>query len=118
MNGQFLINNKPILFKGVNRHEHDEFTGHVVSRESMLKDIEIMKNNNINSVRTSHYPNDPYWYELCDEYGLYVIDEANVESHGLVIKKRILQHLNLSLTTCTWIDGFEWLKETKITLQL
>ena len=86
-NGQFLINNKPILFKGVNRHEHDEFTGHVVSRESMLKDIEIMKNNNINSVRTSHYPNDPYWYELCDEYGLYVIDEANVESHGFGYKK-------------------------------
>ena len=87
-NGQFLINNKPILFKGVNRHEHDEFTGHVVSRESMLKDIEIMKNNNINSVRTSHYPNDPYWYELCDEYGLYVIDEANVESHGFGYKKQ------------------------------
>ena len=86
-NGQFLINKKPILFKGVNRHEHDEFTGHVVSRESMLKDIEIMKKNNINSVRTSHYPNDPYWYELCDEYGLYVIDEANVESHGFGYEK-------------------------------
>ena len=86
-NGQFLINNQPVLFKGVNRHEHDEFTGHVVSRESMLKDVEIMKENNINSVRTSHYPNDPYWYELCDEYGLYVIDEANVESHGFGYKK-------------------------------
>ena len=85
--GQFLINNQPILFKGVNRHEHDEFTGHVVSRESMIKDIEIMKKNNINSVRTSHYPNDPYWYELCDKYGLYVIDEANVESHGFGYKK-------------------------------
>ena len=85
--GQFLINNQPVLFKGVNRHEHDEFTGHVVSRESMLKDVEIMKENNINSVRTSHYPNDPYWYELCDEYGLYVIDEANVESHGFGYKK-------------------------------
>ena len=85
--GQLLVNNQPILFKGVNRHEHDEFTGHVVSRESMLKDIEIMKKNNINSVRTSHYPNDPYWYELCDKYGIYVIDEANVESHGFGYKK-------------------------------
>ena len=86
-NGQILVNNQPILFKGVNRHEHDEFTGHVVSRESMLKDIEIMKKNNINSVRTSHYPNDPYWYELCDKYGIYVIDEANVESHGFGYRK-------------------------------
>ena len=112
--GQFLINNQPILFKGVNRHEHDEFTGHVVSRESMIKDIEIMKKNNINSVRTSHYPNDPYWYELCDKYGLYVIDEANVESHGLVIKKKIPQHINLSLMKCTWTDGFVCSKEIKI----
>ena len=86
-NGQILVNNQPILFKGVNRHEHDEFTGHIVSRESMLKDIEIMKKNNINSVRTSHYPNDPYWYELCDKYGIYVIDEANVESHGFGYRK-------------------------------
>ena len=84
----------------------------------MLKDIEIMKNNNINSVRTSHYPNDPYWYELCDEYGLYVIDEANVESHGFGYKKEDTPAFNLSLTICTWIDGCEWLKEIKITLQL
>ena len=85
--GQVLVNNMPILFKGVNRHEHDEFTGHVVSKESMLKDIQIMKQNNINAVRTSHYPNDPYWYELCNKYGIYVIDEANVESHGFGYKK-------------------------------
>ena len=85
--GQVLVNNQPVLFKGVNRHEHDEFTGHVVSKESMLKDIEIMKQNNINAVRTSHYPNDPYWYELCNKYGIYVIDEANVESHGFGYKK-------------------------------
>ncbi len=82
-NGQFLINGVPVLLKGVNRHEHDEFEGHVVSKESMLTDVRLMKQNNINAVRTSHYPNDPYWYELCDKYGLYVIDEANIESHGM-----------------------------------
>ena len=82
-NGQLLINGKAIYLKGVNRHEHDEFEGHVVSKESMLTDIKLMKQNNINAVRTSHYPNDPYWYELCDKYGLYVIDEANIESHGM-----------------------------------
>ncbi|MEX2371137.1 MAG: glycoside hydrolase family 2 TIM barrel-domain containing protein [Bacteroidales bacterium] len=81
--GQLLINGKPVLLKGVNRHEHDPVTGHFVSRASMLQDIRLMKQYNINAVRTSHYPNDPYWYELCDEYGLYVIDEANIESHGM-----------------------------------
>ncbi len=80
--GQFLVNGQPIIFKGVNRHEHDQYTGHFVSRESMKKDIEVMKQNNINAVRTSHYPNDPYFYQLCDEYGIYVWDEANIESHG------------------------------------
>ncbi|MGC9344492.1 MAG: glycoside hydrolase family 2 TIM barrel-domain containing protein, partial [Bacteroidales bacterium] len=82
-NGQLLVNGVPITIKGVNRHEHDEYEGHVVSKESMLLDIKLMKQNNINTVRTSHYPNDPYWYELCDKYGLYVIDEANIESHGM-----------------------------------
>jgi beta-galactosidase len=82
-NAQLLVNGIPILIKGVNRHEHDEYTGHVVSRESMLKDIRLMKQFNINAVRTSHYPNDPYWYELCDKYGIYLIDEANIESHGM-----------------------------------
>jgi len=82
-NGQLLVNGKPVLLKGVNRHEHDPVTGHVISEKSMIRDIILMKNNNINTVRTSHYPNDPRWYELCDEYGLYVIDEANIESHGL-----------------------------------
>lgn len=81
--GQFLVNGVPILIKGVNRHEHDEYTGHVISEEMMLKDISLMKQNNINAVRTSHYPNDPRWYELCDKYGLYVVDEANIESHGM-----------------------------------
>jgi len=82
-NGQLLINGKPILVKGVNRHEHDPIAGHVISHEMMLKDIRLMKEANINTVRTCHYPDDPYWYELCDEYGLYVIDEANIESHGM-----------------------------------
>lgn len=82
-NGQLLVNGKPVLLKGVDRHEHDPVTGHVVSRELMLKDIRLFKENNINTVRTSHYPNDPYWYQLCDEYGIYVIDEANIESHGM-----------------------------------
>ena len=80
---QFLVNGKAIYLKGVNRHEHDPVTGHVVSEASMISDIKLMKQNNINAVRTSHYPNDPRWYELCDEYGLYVIDEANIESHGM-----------------------------------
>ncbi|MEW6997815.1 glycoside hydrolase family 2 TIM barrel-domain containing protein [Colwelliaceae bacterium BS250] len=80
--GQFLVNGQAILFKGVNRHEHDERTGHVVSRESMLADVKMLKENNINAVRTSHYPNDPYFYHLADKYGLYVIDEANIETHG------------------------------------
>jgi beta-galactosidase len=78
---QFLVNGKPILFKGVNRHDHDDRTGKVISRESMLTDVLLMKRFNINAVRTSHYPNDPVFYDLCDAYGLYVIDEANIESH-------------------------------------
>jgi len=82
-NGQLLINGKAVLLKGVNRHEHDEFTGHVVSREMMTEDIRLMKRFNINAVRTSHYPDDPYWYKLCDKYGIYLIDEANIESHGM-----------------------------------
>jgi beta-galactosidase len=81
--GQLLVNGNPILIKGVNRHEHDPVKGHVVSRESMEQDIRLMKLNNINAVRTCHYPNDPYWYTLCDRYGLYVVDEANIESHGM-----------------------------------
>ena len=81
--GQLLINGNPIYIKGVNRHEHDPITGHYVTEESMLKDIKLMKQFNINAVRTSHYPDDPIWYDLCDAYGLYLIDEANIESHGM-----------------------------------
>lgn len=82
-NGQWLLNGKAIYIKGVNRHEHDPDLGHVVTREMMLKDIQLMKRNNINAVRTSHYPNTPEWYDLCDEYGIYLVDEANIESHGM-----------------------------------
>ncbi len=88
--GQFLINGKAVYIKGVNRHEHDPDKGHVVSKALMLRDVQLMKQNNINTVRTSHYPNDPYFYELCDIYGLYVIDEANIESHGMGYGERSL----------------------------
>ena len=81
--GNLLVNGMRIYVKGVNRHEHDNITGHVISEESMLRDIRLMKLFNINTVRTSHYPNDSRWYELCDKYGLYLIDEANIESHGM-----------------------------------
>lgn len=80
--GKLLVNGQYVLIKGVNRHEHDPYTGHVVSRELMERDIAMMKRMNINTVRTCHYPDDPYWYKLCDRYGLYVWDEANCESHA------------------------------------
>lgn len=78
-----LVNGKRIFLKGVNRHEHHPTNGHTLSKADMQKDMEMMKRLNINAVRHSHYPPDPYWMELCDEFGLYVIDEANIESHGL-----------------------------------
>ncbi|MBQ8774051.1 MAG: DUF4981 domain-containing protein [Muribaculaceae bacterium] len=80
---QVLVNGKPILFKGVNRHEMDPDGGYVVSRERMLQDIKMMKQLNINAVRTCHYPDDSFWYDLCDRYGIYVVAEANIESHGM-----------------------------------
>jgi beta-galactosidase len=80
--GQFLVNGQPIRLRGVNRHETDPDTGHTVSLASMVRDIELMKRANINAVRTCHYPDDPRWYELCDRYGLYVLDEANLEAQG------------------------------------
>jgi beta-galactosidase len=82
-NGVLMVNRKRIVIKGVNRHEHDPVTGHVISHESMINDIRLMKKLNINAVRTCHYPNDPAWYKLCNQYGLYLIDEANIESHGM-----------------------------------
>jgi beta-galactosidase len=79
---QLKINGVPITIRGVNRHEHDPITGRIISVESMIQDISLMKQMNINAVRTSHYPNRSEWYELCDKYGLYLIDEANIEAHG------------------------------------
>ena len=81
-NKQFLVNGQPVLIKGANRHEIDPDGGYVLSMERMIQDIKIMKRLNINAVRTCHYPDDPRWYELCDEYGIYVVAEANQESHG------------------------------------
>lgn len=81
--GQILVNGEPVLMKGVNRHEHEPETGHTVTMATMLADVRLMKRFNINAVRTCHYPDDPRWYDLCDEYGLYVLDEANIESHGV-----------------------------------
>lgn len=85
-NGLLQVNGKTITLKGVNRHEHDEHAGHVISEESMIRDIVLMKQFNVNAVRNSHYPCCPRWYELCDEYGLYVVDEANIEAHGLGVR--------------------------------
>lgn len=81
--GVLLVNGKYVYMNGVNRHEHHPRTGHTISRESMIEDILLMKRNNINAVRTCHYPDSPEWYDLCDEYGLFLIDEANIESHGM-----------------------------------
>jgi beta-galactosidase len=79
---EFLVNGRPVLIKGVNRHDHDMRRGKAVTRESILGDVVLMKQHNINAVRTSHYPNDPYLYEVCDRLGMYVVDEANVETHA------------------------------------
>lgn len=83
-NAQLWVNGQPILIKGANRHEMDPDGGYVISRERMIQDIQLMKMFNINAVRTCHYPDDSFWYELCDKYGLYVVAEANLESHGMV----------------------------------
>ena len=83
LNGQLCVNGKPLLIRGVNRHEHHPENGHAVTEADMLADIKLMKQNNFNAVRTAHYPNHPRWYELCDELGLYVVDEANIETHGM-----------------------------------
>lgn len=82
-NGLLLVNGTPIHLKGVNRHEHDPVKGRSISIESMKHDIELMKKSNINAVRNSHYPNYPEWYDLCNKHGIYLVDEANIESHGM-----------------------------------
>ena len=94
---QFLINGTPIKFYGVNRHDHSQFGGKSVTREEMEADVRLMKQFNFNSVRTCHYPNDPYLYELCDKYGIYVMDEANIETHGVG---------GLITNDYTWVTAF------------
>ncbi len=89
-NGQLLVNGQPVLIKGANRHEMNPYKGYIVTEADMIQDILIMKKLNINAVRTCHYPDDPLWYSLCDRYGLYVVDEANVESHGMMYGPGVL----------------------------
>lgn len=90
VDGVFHVNGVAVLIKGVNRHEHDQYTGHVISEEAMIKEIGLLKQFNFNAVRTSHYPHDERFYELCNEYGLYITDEANIESHGMYYGKHSL----------------------------
>ncbi|WP_041633193.1 glycoside hydrolase family 2 [Maribacter sp. HTCC2170] len=82
-NNQFLVNGKAVLLKGANLHDHNEHTGHVVTEELTLLDLKVMKQNNLNAIRCSHYPKNPHFYRMCDQYGFYVIDEANIEIHGM-----------------------------------
>ena len=89
LNSQLLVNGVAILIKGTNMHEHNEITGHVVDEATILKDIRVMKSNNINAVRTSHYPQQELWYKMCDKYGLYLVDEADIESHGIGYDKDV-----------------------------
>lgn len=99
VDGLLKLNGKALLIRGANRHEHDPKTGHAIDEASMLKDIKLLKQYNFNAVRTSHYPNHPRWYELCDEYGLYVVDEANLETHGQFPMSRLSNDP-------TWISAY------------
>lgn len=104
-NGKFLVNGVSVTLKGVNRHEHDDKTGHYVSHESMIKDVETLKRNNFNAVRNSHYPNCSEWYDLCDTYGLYLIDEANIECHSLA-QIRFMEYLDEPANSPDWLTAF------------
>jgi beta-galactosidase len=88
-NSQLMVNGVAIYIKGTNMHEHNDITGHVIDEATVLKDIRVMKSNNINAVRTSHYPQQEFWYDMCDKYGLYLIDEADIESHGMGYDKDV-----------------------------
>jgi len=92
--GQLLVNGKPILIRGVNRHEHHPERGHAITYGDMLEDIKLLKQNNFNAVRTAHYPNNIQWYDLCDKFGLYVVDEANIETHGQIPMCRLSNDAN------------------------
>ncbi|ABM03783.1 Beta-galactosidase [Psychromonas ingrahamii 37] len=98
-NGQLKLNGEALLIRGVNRHEHHPEKGHAISYEDMLVDIKLLKQNNFNAVRTAHYPNHPLWYELCDQYGLYVVDEANLETHGQFPMSRLSNDLS-------WLNAY------------
>lgn len=93
-NGRFLVNGEAVRLRGVNRHEHSQHTAHHVTKEDMMNDIKLMKKHNVNAVRTAHYPNHPLWYSLTDKYGLYVIDEGNIETHefGLNVDNELANH--------------------------
>ena len=93
-NAQVLVNGQPILIKGANRHELDPDGGYVISKERMIQDIQVMKQFNLNAVRTCHYPDNNFWYELCDQYGIYVVAEANIESHGMGYGEKTLAKRN------------------------
>ena len=96
---QLLFNNQPVLIHGVNRNEFDDRRGKALTLESMLADIRLMRQLHFNAVRTSHYPNDERWYDLCDEYGLYIWDEANIETHSLY---------NRLCHDPAWLPAFLW----------
>lgn len=100
-NSQLLVNGMPVLLKGVNRHEHNHSKGHVVSKEEMIRDIQLMKQYNINAVRCSHYPPDSFFLQACDELGMYVIDEANIEAHGLMTYTPAEDYYNLGVSPVT-----------------
>ncbi len=107
IDGSFLVNGKYIMFHGVNRHDYDPKEGRAVSRENMLSDVILMKQHNINAVRTSHYPNDDYFYDLCDEYGLYVIDEADLECHGFELTGNYNRISNSKAFEKSYVDRIE-----------
>ena len=113
--GQLLVNGKPLMFRGVNRHEWDPYFGRAITESSMLEDIKLMKQHNINAVRAAHYPNQERWYELCNEYGLYVIDEANIEAHGMRFHENGFEHItNDTLWTAQWLDrGYRMFERDK-----
>jgi beta-galactosidase len=97
-NNQFLVNGKPVLIKGVNMHDHSETEGHVISEELTIRDLELMKQNNINAIRCCHFPKNAHFYRLCDKYGFYVVDEANIETHGMGATNQGLEGNKAKLT--------------------
>ena len=114
-NGNLMVNGQPIMIRGVNRHEWDPVVGRSISEASMVKDIQLMKLHNINAVRAAHYPNQERWYELCNEYGLYIVDEANIEAHGMRFHEKSYGFIADDTTwTAQWLDrGLRMLERDK-----